>query len=138
MLIDFDSRFPNRDIVAHAYKHPSSTGDRTMPKPGLVLGGPVAVARVNQGRWIADCPTAACGGAEFVSLSEQHGFFCCECRNAATDNVCIPVVLPDEKTIGQVAAYLCARPAPATRNWHPDEPVKQLQQENREHGIKLR
>lgn len=136
MLIDFESRFPNRDLLLHAHRQASSSGDKTMPAPGVVLGGPVAVARVNHGRWIADCPTEGCGGAEFVSLAGQP-FFCCECRNAATDNTPIPVVLPDEQTRDQVTVYLCARPDAETRNWDPEETVKQLQRENRDHGIRL-
>lgn len=136
MLIDFDTRFPNRDLGLHAIKCPSSCGDDTLPAAGIVLGGPVAVARVDHGRWIADCPTDGCTGAEFVSLNGQP-FFCTECRNAETGNVPIPVVLPDEKTRGQIDAYLSARPVPANRNWSPDETVKQLQQENRDNGIRL-
>ena len=136
MLIDFDNRFPDRDLGLHAIKCPSSCGDRTPPAAGIVLSGQVATARVDHGRWIADCPTEGCDGAEFVSLNGQP-FFCTECRNAVTDNVPIPVVLPDEKTRGQIDAYLSARPLAVTRNWRPDETVKQLQQENRKNGIRL-
>ena len=135
-LLDFGARFPGRDLRLHAAKNPSSVGDKTLPADGLVLDGPVAVARVDHGRWIADCPTEGCGGAEFVSLAGCP-FFCCECRNAATGHVPIPVVLPSEKTVGQVDAYLSARPVPAHRNWSPGEPVAQLRAENRDHGIRL-
>lgn len=136
MLIDFDNRFKNRDIRMHARKVPSSTGDKTLPAAGVILDGTVAIARVDHGRWIADCPTDGCNGAEFVSLSGQP-FFCTECRNAATGNVPVPVVLPDEKTCDLIARYLVPRPVPANRNWNPGETVKQLQQENREHGVRI-
>lgn len=138
-LIDFDSRFGHGDDLLRelALAQPSSVGDLTLPAAGLVSGGPVAVARVDHGRWIADCPTEGCGGAEFVSISSSHGFFCCECRNAATGHVPIPVVLPDAKTRTQIDTYLSARPVPGTRNWSPRETVKDLQRENREHGVRI-
>lgn len=137
MLIDFDTRFPGRDLALHAHKCPSSLGDRTLPQQGLILDGTVAEARVDHGRWIADCPFDGCYGAEFVSITGCIPFFCNECRNAATGGVPIPVVLPDEKMRGQIDAYLSARPVPATRNWTPGETIKQLRDENREHGVRL-
>jgi hypothetical protein len=134
-LIDFDSRSIDRN--RNWSQNASSTGDVTLPAAGIVLGGPVAVARVDHGRWIADCPTDGCGGAEFVSLSGQP-FFCCECRNAATGHMPIPVALPPAKTVAQIDAYLSARPAPATRNWRPEETVAALRAENRANGIRLK
>lgn len=135
-LADFDSRFGGRDLVTHAIRNPSSTGDARLPQPGFALGVNV-VARVDHGRWIADCPNAGCTGAEYVSVSGRQGFFCTECRNAAAGHLSIAVVLPEQAMREQIDAYLSARPVPANRNWRPGETVKDLQRENRERGVRL-
>lgn len=132
---DYDSRFGERTLTEHAYRCPSSTGDRTPPADGLDLSVE-AVAHVNHGRWIAACPFDGCYGAEYVSVSGGL-FFCCECRNFAVGHHPIRVDLPAESTRAQVEAYLAPRPTPSVRNWTPEQPVKQLQAENREHGIRV-
>lgn len=134
-LIDFNSRFQYRDLVTHALKCPSSIGDTSLPAPGFNLSV-AAIARVDHGRWIADCPFG-CGGAEMVSIDGSVGFFCCECRNASTGHVPIRVDIPDEATCAQIDAYLSARPLPANRFWSPGETIRDLRRENREHGIRL-
>lgn len=135
-IVHWADKFGARDLLEHALRSPSSVGDLTPPSPGVTLEV-VAVARVNGGRWIADCPTDGCHGAEYVNIDELL-FFCCECRNAAVDHHPLRVVIPANGMRQQIEAYLGARPAPATRNWFPHETVKDLRDENREHGIRLR
>lgn len=135
-IVHWADKFGDRSLLEHSQRHPSSVGDMTPPAPGVALGVTVE-ARVNGGRWIGDCPTDGCAGAEYVNLDELL-FFCCECRNAAFDYHPIPVEAPAEKARTQIEAYLVARPVPATRNWLPGETVKDLRSENRAHGIRLK
>ena len=81
-------------------------------------------ARVNQGRWIADCPT--CLGAEFAD-SAWPVFVCCSCGEGPR-----AVVFPPEREL--LEPELIARPLEA-RNWVPGETVAQLRAENAERGI---
>jgi hypothetical protein len=134
-IIHWADKFGERSLLEHSQIHPSSVGDITPPAPGVALGI-VVEARVSGGRWIADCPTVGCGGAEYVHTDELL-LFCCECRNAQVGHQPILVVVPAAKTRAQIEAYLAARPAPATRNWYPAETVKQLRDENRAHGVRL-
>lgn len=51
------------------------------------------IARIDHGRWIADCE---CQGAEYVDPDEPV-FFCLSCLNAAHQGALRPVVFPSEK-----------------------------------------
>jgi hypothetical protein len=134
-IVDWKARFGDQPLELIANHHPSSLGDRTLPAPGIALDVMVK-ARVNASRWIADCPTGWCHGAEYVD-HDTLLFFCCECRNAEFGHQPIRVEAPPERMRSQIEAYLQARPAPATRNWLPGETVEHLRAENREHGIRL-
>lgn len=138
-IATFEHRFTRKGRVLTraeiAKRNPSSVGDRTPPAAGVALGVK-AVARVDSGRWIADCPTEDCGGAEYVSFDDPL-FFCHECRNAAFDHHLIAVTVPGLQKRHDIEAYLVARPVPVTRNWFPSETVAELRDENRAHGIRL-
>jgi hypothetical protein len=95
-------------------------------------------ARVNQGRWIAECP-AGCGGAIVVSEREPY-FVCYECGSAENDGQWYNVVFPSYKTA--IEEQLLKRPSPfnrhfvsSNRNWLPGESWQRLQEENRTQGI---
>jgi len=81
-------------------------------------------ARVNEGRWIADCPD--CSGAELVMLGEP---FVCKSKN---HGVRYDVEWPTDKD--EIEAALAVRKT-VNRHWSPGESVEDLQRENREHGI---
>lgn len=130
----FESRFGVRTLLEHTIRHPSSTGANDLPSGDVALG-PAVLAHVNHGRWIADCPTAGCGGAELVSF-DNPVFFCCECRNAAVEHNLLPVLIPGTRERKQVERHLTARPEPATRNWHPAESIVGLRGENRANGVR--
>lgn len=86
-----------------------------------LLAAARARARVNHGRWIADCPRPYCANA--VKLDPRQPLFHC-----AGEGGCQMIAdiewPPDADDIWQV---LLERPVPATRNWYPpdhDEAVR--------------
>lgn len=75
-------------------------------------------ARVNWGRWIADCPELYCNNAEELTL-RQGTFHCSVCQLVVT------VEWPADPDA--IWSALQERPRPATRNWYPsghDEAVR--------------
>ena len=90
---------------------------------------PVAIAYVNHGRWIANCPFA-CGGAE---LAREEWFVCRECLNAGGAGR-IPLAWPSDEDIRAIEAALVERPV-INRNWNPNESIGALLVENVEHGL---
>ena len=106
---------------------------RPMPQPGVAVGAPHALARVNHGRWIADCPFADCRGAEMVDVLNPS-FFCCTCRNDDTGGQPVPVELPSAAQRRAIEAVLAKR-AQRFRNWRPGETVAMLKAENTAHGV---
>lgn len=86
---------------------------------------------VNHGRWIVECPTPGCGGAQATS-PEDPRFLCTYCANIGTGGKWIRVVWPrDPEAIEEL---LVDRPANA-QNWRPGESAELLRAENLEHGI---
>ena len=91
---------------------------------------PIA-ARINYGRWIADCPY--CTGAEMVDPNDPV-FYClnynCDRPNG---NAPLPVQFP----IGRVGLEnaLLRRPRMQNRNWFPYETLADLLAENAANGI---
>lgn len=94
---------------------------------------PVA-ARVNAGRWIADCE---CGGAEYVD-DEMRVFMCASCFNRADGGAWRRVIFPATPARGAIEAVLLARPDAVTRHWDPTLRVRDLERENAEHGLPAR
>lgn len=131
-IITAERKHGHSDLRRIAARHPSSTGDRAMPAQGVALE-PTVLARVNDGRWIADCPDEFCGGAEYVSFDSPF-FFCCECRNAAVGHLPLPVTVPGVKLRGEIEAALLPRPV-RNRQWLPGETVAKLRAENKAAGI---
>lgn len=104
------------------------------------LTRPRAVARVNHGRWIADCPF--CPGAEQIwpqgirraedvafPFGIANGILHC----GTTGSTC-PVDFPDERF--DITRVLARRPDERTRNWFPGESVADLVAENIGHGVR--
>jgi hypothetical protein len=103
-----------------------------MPANGVLLKAPHAVARINHGRWIADCPFG-CMGAEYVDLTNPE-FFCCNCRNADVKNHLVPIDLPPIRRANAIESLLMRRKI-VNRNWHPGESLKDLRDENVVYGV---
>lgn len=107
---------------------------------GKVREKEIVVARVERGRWIADCPN--CGGAEWAA--DGVPFFCFSCGNSDIDGDARTVVFPSNRreievallernaiTFGQlspISQTLNAKPSiqNCTREWHPGETVNEL------------
>lgn len=73
----------------------------------------VARARVNHGRWIADCPRPHCTNA--MELKPQQATF--HCGGAGGCQMVAPVEWPDDPD--GIWGALLERPVPGTRHWYP-------------------
>jgi hypothetical protein len=109
--------------------------------PGLALKAPAAVAYVNQGRWVADCPFG-CGTARGVARAVNY--WCAGCGNTAVGGQEVAVTWPDD--FDAIESVLVLRPTEANRNWSPfarvpgrnrigEDAVKDLAVENLERGL---
>ena len=117
--------FGDLSIATIAAKHIGTRGECDMPNG--TSDAAVAIARVNDGRWIADCPW--CSGAERVSF-EMPAFFCCGCRNAAVGCAVISVKLPTVRTREAVERHLVGNRPPGARHWVPGETVEDLRRQD--------
>lgn len=108
------------DAKAGRFDRPRATGETRRKAETL--------AYVNQGRWVADCPSG-CGSALVVD-PEDPRFFCPECRNAAIEHDFAVVVFPGEKLRDAIAAVLLERPNELHRSWLPTESLEDLRVEN--------
>lgn len=87
-------------------------------KPSLVVStepGAEVVARIDHGRWIADCPD--CNGAEYVDPDEPV-FFCFGCLNTQYQGQLRPVRFPPPEIRERIEANL--RPE-AYNSWSEEE-----------------
>ena len=110
-------------VVRALYK-----GHRRVEPPELRQDALVgeAPARIELGRWIADCP-AGCNNAFLVS-KEQPFFLCNNCGAGW-----VRVVFPEDAR--EIETVLLARPWETARNWRPGETLEDLGMENRQHGL---
>jgi hypothetical protein len=114
---------------------------------GKISAGSLVQARIDHGRWLADCE---CGGAEYVDPGDPI-FFCLACGNRAQAGAARLVAFP--KDAAEIEAVLLARPVEATghsaferamtarplvpglgRSWRPGESLAQLRKQNRVMG----
>lgn len=110
--------------LLHAWGHP-------VPEPASgAPAGPPVLARVNHGRWIADChlrittgPWAGqrCHNAQYVHPDDPR-FFCVTCHNAEVGGRWRPVTWPPDPAA--IEATLEGLPIPE-QNWQPPLPGKQ-------------
>ena len=83
---------------------------RRVPTPAGVILGRQLYARINHGRWVADCP---CGSAQVVTPVDQR-LACPECGAGW-----LRVVFPDDVAAAEASV---ADELPHLRNWwHPDD-----------------
>lgn len=80
-----------------------------------------ARARVNHGRWIADCPRRYCANA--VRLQPRQSTF--HCAGEGGCQMVAPVDWPTDAD--EIWGALLERPVPGTRNWYPQGHVEALQ-----------
>jgi hypothetical protein len=79
-----------------------------------------ARARVNHGRWIADCPRRYCANA--IRLQPRQGTF--HCAGEGGCQMVAPIEWP--ANADDIWSVLLERPVPSTRNWYPDGHVEAL------------
>lgn len=89
---------------------------------------PPVPARIDDNRWIADCPEEMCSGSEFVDWEWPY-FVCLACGSGAYE-----VTFPAQREA--IEAELMKRPNPGNRWWSPGETVADLRRENKKRGIK--
>lgn len=92
-----------------------------------------AVAYVNHGRWMIDCPFG-CGAAQEAD-PDWPLTLCVHCWNEPVGGAWIRVEWPSPKTAEKIERMLVVRPDETTRNWRPGETVAMLGQENVDHGV---
>lgn len=125
--------------VARYWRHAPGTvaaalvGTPKGPPPAGLAPTPVAVAHVNHGRWLAECPFERCASAQYASRADRR-FFCVECSNAGT-GMWVAVAWPAETELTAIEAALSARPDRRSRNWAPPETVADLAAENTAEGL---
>lgn len=93
------------------------------PTGGVALDGPPVAARVDHGRWLADCPW--CRSAILVAPGDP--FWCPDCGNAPVHGQDLQLVWPSERAAIDAALD---RRLPINRHWFPDESVEDLELEN--------
>ena len=121
---------PMREFIRHFLAR------NGLPQPGNAVKGEVQ-ARVNQGRWLCDCPNPGCGGALVVSFKDRF-FVCTTCGSPENGGAWYRVAFPPQKE--QIERELLKRPAKDAwrahnRNWELGETVDDLRQQNRDKGI---
>jgi len=114
----------------------SSRTRKRLPSQNGTTGNPV-IARVNLGRWIADC---ACGGAEIVDPDDRR-FFCFSCGNIANDGKYLPVEFPANhqqienellnRAVMRSGDFPLAAPGSLPREWIPGETVAELRDQRK-------
>ncbi len=87
---------------------------------------------VNGGRWLVQCPSPYCSGAQYASKNDRR-FFCIDCLNVDQGGAWLRVKWPADPAA--IEAALDARPHLTTRNWLPAETVADLHRENVEHAV---
>lgn len=99
-----------------------------VPKSSLIAPTVQAIAYVNHGRWVVECPF--CPSAQVASTWDRR-FFCTDCGNAAVGGGWIEVVWPGEAD--EIDAALADRPR-VNANWR-GETVAALRAENTANGL---
>lgn len=100
--------------------------------PGVALKAAHAIAYVNHGRWLADCPFN-CGGARMVQPNVD--FWCVFCGNADAGGQSVPVDWPGNPD--QIEEVLKYRQLERYRNWTPGETIAKLREENQDNGQRV-
>lgn len=101
-----------------------------LPADDRPIAGVAALAYVNAGRWVAECPFPGCRSAQVVAESDRR-WLCPECANGGT-NRWARVTWPSDSHRARVERELAPRP-PLNTNWTPGETVRQLAADNAAH-----
>jgi len=135
------------------------------PFKDVAPSGDPAIARIDWGQWIADCPDKYCNGAEFVSPNEPI-FYCFSCGNYENNGKPRKVKFPSKANRVKIEKLVLARPVldrqgineldrakraiPQirvlkdgkitffARNWTPPDTLKDLEDQNKAIDIWLK
>lgn len=128
----------------HEWLRQRAANDRSviLPPSEVVAAARPAVAYVNHGHWVADCPARSCDlcagpcGAAMDLLPDRAAPYLCGCcHNAELRGRWRPVRWPAERVHREIESVLEQRPLDRNRHWWPHETVEQLRAENRAHGL---
>jgi hypothetical protein len=122
------------------------------PFTGKVAERKTVNARIDFGRWVADCPD--CNGCEYVNPDDPF-FFCLSCGNVTLEGLARKVIFP--KNMPDIEKELIRRPVNdliganavdkalkaksiypgLSRSWNPGESVAELKRQLKEakHGV---
>lgn len=103
---------------------------------GTVREDAKTVARIEGGRWIADCPF--CPSAQVVSPTDPR-FLCAGydgCSNIDIGGAYATIVFPADEVLARIEGLLVKRPKLTNRNWLSGETTHDLGVENVKHGIR--
>lgn len=134
-----------RDWVKFMSLNLAQRGKLASPWLGKISGKPVA-ARIDFGRWIADCPY--CGGAEYIDPDDPF-IFCLSCNMVDNKGAALPVIIPPDRDI--IESLVLARPVHnknlgnaiqnallakpviggLSRSWNAQESVEDLRNQNK-------
>jgi len=110
-------------------------------------------AKINQGRWIVDCPSVICSSATIIDIDFPF-FMCPDCVNEENEGNWYNINVPNNWE--GIETVLLKRPLRSSasksdgsdtwnqgsdpmhaynRNWVPGEHIHDLQQENHSHGF---
>lgn len=127
---------PGADLRGFLQAQVGRYHDGVQLPPEDQIGGEVR-AYVNQGRWIAECPSG--DGFAIVASRDRPIFMCAVCVNGKAGGKWLAVVYPADKARiehellkRQAAHPILAAP---TRNWRPGETVVDLVRENAREGV---
>lgn len=85
-----------------------------------------AVAQINHGRWLANCPDPTCNGAELIHL-DNPAFFCGSCLNAKWGGALLDVEMPNPAFIQPILDLLELRVDTRLQQWQPGWTLEQIQ-----------
>lgn len=115
---------PAEAVVFRFWRHGGDVpaqlrGQMKGPWPTELASAPVALAYVNHGKWVINCPFKPCSSAQDAARGD-HRFFCVQCDSGGTGQW-VSVRWPDDAEVLAIDAALGVRPQVPTRNWLPPE-----------------
>ena len=104
--------------------------DSIAPASEISATATPAIARVDAGRWIADCPNPLCNSAMLL-IKGQRGFLCGDCFNADVEARAHRALRwPANHVLRQVEELLLERPEETFMHWDQRVSIDELRRRN--------
>ncbi len=103
---------------------------RSLFQRGQIYDAKPIEARIEYARWIVDCPN--CHSAEFAF--EDKLFLCSACKNSDIGGQIRKVKMPPQRK--EIENILGKRKI-INRHWFPEQTIKDLEEENTKHGLRI-